>query len=109
MDAAATAFGPRAETLHTRRSCLLLSNSMRQQRGRGAGAERVPAQIADAKDVSRHPLVVKLPRDANPQGNPDRASHRRSMIHAHRLQRTVRHALDERGHQEMLELVDSKP
>src|SRR5438270_202766 len=82
---------------------------MRQKHRSCASAYHIPGQVPNAEDISRRPLIMKLPPQPESQCDTDRAGHRRAVIHTRRLQRTVRKTLDESRYEKVLDLVDSKP
>src|SRR6266550_6891756 len=82
---------------------LRLPYSMRQEYRARARADQIPRQIPHAEHVAGRPLVVNLPADTQGKRDSDRTAKRRSMVHAHRLERAVRNALDERRDKEVLD------
>src|SRR5213592_334451 len=82
---------------------------MRQEHSPRAGPECIPRQIAHAEDVAGCSLVVTLASQSRADRDRNRTAEGRAMMHASSLQRAVRDALNERGDEEVLDLVDAEP
>src|SRR6266550_680111 len=86
-----------------------LLDCMRKHCCARCNSQRVPGEILVAEPLSRRSLVMDLSRDAERRGDTDRGGQRRTTLDVSGLQHAVGNALDERRHEEVLDLVDPEP